>query len=182
MPQSGVTAFREDHGGSDERVVVEWTVDSGWVQPPPRPRAAERFSGRSDRPLVRRPAATPADAISARPLHATAAGQPNPAAAHLPDATAPRPADAIAVRRPDATPARRPEATPARRTVTIRGHGDERTVPSRSRSRRPERPYERSGFRADRAAIWAVLLCALLVLIAATTAHAATLHALAQLH
>jgi hypothetical protein len=73
---------------------------------------------------------------------------------------------------------------PGRRTVTIRGHGTERYVPPRSgNSRRPhERRYERPGFRPDRAAMWAVLLGLMLILAAAASAHAATLHTLSHLH
>jgi hypothetical protein len=71
-----------------------------------------------------------------------------------------------------------------RRTVTIRGHvPDHRYVtPRQSSRRRPERRYERSGFRPDRAALWAVLLGMMLILAAVTSAHAATLHTLAHLH
>ena len=43
------------------------------------------------------------------------------------------------------------------------------------RPRRPERRYERPGFRPDRAAMWAVVLGVLLILAAATSAHAASL-------
>jgi hypothetical protein len=70
-----------------------------------------------------------------------------------------------------------------RRTVTIRGRGSERYVsPNRSASRRrPERRYERSGFRPDRTAMWAVLLGLMLILAAAASAHAATLHVLTHL-
>jgi hypothetical protein len=68
-----------------------------------------------------------------------------------------------------------------RRTVTIRGRGSERYVTPSSR-RRPERVYERTGFRPDRAAMWAVLLGMTMILVAATSAHAATLHAVAHLH
>ncbi len=66
---------------------------------------------------------------------------------------------------------------PGRRTVTIHGRGAERYVPRRSASsrRRPERRYERSGFRPDRAAMWAVLLSVLLILVAAMSAHASVL-------
>ena len=72
---------------------------------------------------------------------------------------------------------------PGRRTVTIRGQGSERYVPTRSSSRRrPERRYERAGFRPDRTAMWAVLLGLMLILAAAASAHAATLHALTHLH
>jgi hypothetical protein len=62
---------------------------------------------------------------------------------------------------------------PGRRTVTIRGHGAERyRAPA---PRRPsERRHEREGFRPDRAAMWAVLLGLMLILVAVTSAHAAT--------
>ncbi len=63
-----------------------------------------------------------------------------------------------------------------RRTITITGHGAERQVPRRERDVRP-RPVRRTaptGLRADRAALWAVALCVLLVLVAAASAHAAT--------
>ena len=60
-----------------------------------------------------------------------------------------------------------------RRTVTIRGQGAERyRAPT---PRRPaERRHEREGFRPDRAAMWAVLLGVMLILVAVTSAHAAT--------
>jgi hypothetical protein len=70
---------------------------------------------------------------------------------------------------------------PGRRTVTIRGQGAERYAPVRSRRRRPERRYERTGFQPDKTAMWAVLLGMMLILAAAATAHAATLHALPHL-
>jgi len=62
-----------------------------------------------------------------------------------------------------------------RRTVVIHGRGAERDLdftaaPSRHRS--PRRAHPRSGFRPDRAAMWAVLLGLLLVVIAAASAHA----------
>jgi hypothetical protein len=65
---------------------------------------------------------------------------------------------------------------PGRRTVTIRGQGAERYSgrPDGSR-RRPERRHERAGFRPDRAALWAFLLGVMLILVAVTSAHAATL-------
>jgi hypothetical protein len=84
-----------------------------------------------------------------------------------------------AVRAPDGY--RPSQGVPGRRTVTIRGQGAERYVPTRSSSRRrPERRYERSGFRPDRTAMWAVLLGLMLILAAVTSAHAATLHAVAH--
>ncbi|MGZ4167294.1 MAG: hypothetical protein ACXVRW_18860 [Solirubrobacteraceae bacterium] len=70
-----------------------------------------------------------------------------------------------------------------RRTVTIRGQVADRYVsPHSSSRRRPERRYERSGFRPDRAAMWAFVLGVMLILAAVTSAHAATLHAVAHLH
>jgi hypothetical protein len=71
---------------------------------------------------------------------------------------------------------------PGRRTVTIRGHVPDHRYVTPSSRRRPERRYERSGFRPDRAALWAVLLGVMLILAAVTSAHAATLHTLAHLH
>jgi len=70
-----------------------------------------------------------------------------------------------------------------RRTVTIRGQVADRYVsPHSSSRRRPERRYERSGFRPDRAALWAFVLGVMLILAAVTSAHAATLHAVAHMH
>jgi hypothetical protein len=62
---------------------------------------------------------------------------------------------------------------PARRTVTIRGRGAESYLPwpNASRGRPQRRAYERTGFRPDRLAMWAVLLGLLLVLVAILSAH-----------
>jgi hypothetical protein len=63
---------------------------------------------------------------------------------------------------------------PARRTVTIRGQVDDRY--GATSRRRPDVPrHERPGFQPDRVAMWAVLLGVILVLVAATSAHAAVL-------
>jgi hypothetical protein len=64
-------------------------------------------------------------------------------------------------------------ADAGRRTVVIRGHGAERNLPA---ARPTLRRHERPGFRPDRAALWAVMLGLLLILVAATSAHAAILH------
>jgi hypothetical protein len=101
---------------------------------------------------------------------------PEPAAPRAHDTTEP---DAVA---PAAwTPS---GGVPGRRTVTIRGQVADRYAPARSQSsrRRPERRYERTGFRPDRAALWAFLLGVMLILAAVTSAHAATLHAVTHLH
>jgi hypothetical protein len=69
---------------------------------------------------------------------------------------------------------RDPAATPGRRTVTITGRGAERNLPwpTDAGRRRPARlPHERASFRPDRVAMWAVFLGALLVLVAAASAH-----------
>jgi len=93
--------------------------------------------------------------------------------------------------RPPERPAADPRVAPAsddthaagtavagRRTVTIRGRGAERDLafpqPGRAR-RQPVRRHERPGFKPDRAALWALLLCVVLVLVAATSSRAATL-------
>jgi hypothetical protein len=72
------------------------------------------------------------------------------------------------------------QGVPGRRTVTIRGYGGERNLPwtaGQSR-RRPAQPrHQRPGFRADRAAMWAVLLGIMLVVVAAASSHAAMLRA-----
>jgi hypothetical protein len=67
----------------------------------------------------------------------------------------------------------RAAATPARRTVKIQGRGAERNLPlpDSSRRRPPRRAYERTGFRPDRLAMWAVMLGFVLVLIAILSAH-----------
>ena len=69
------------------------------------------------------------------------------------------------------------DGVPGRRTVTIRGQGAERggvgARASGSTRRRQPRPHERSGFRPDRIAMWAVLLGVMLVVVAATSSHAA---------
>jgi hypothetical protein len=57
--------------------------------------------------------------------------------------------------------------------VKIQGRGAERhlPLPETSRRRPPRRAYERSGFRPDRLAMWAVLLGFLLVLVAIVSGH-----------
>ena len=64
-----------------------------------------------------------------------------------------------------------------RRTVTITGRGAERYNPRLepgARSRPQRRRHERTGFRPDRTALWAVVLGVALLLLATTTSHAAT--------
>lgn len=82
--------------------------------------------------------------------------------------------------------ARRPAAVSTRRTVEVRGRAvPAAPVPSsraseRSR-RRPRPPVDRIGARPDRMALWALLLGVVLILVAVSTADAATLSAVAGL-
>lgn len=76
-------------------------------------------------------------------------------------------------RAPASPPASGGVGVPGRRTVTIQGRGAERYKAGPARRRPAQRPYERTGFRPDRAAMWAVMLGVLLVLIAATSSRAA---------
>ena len=72
-----------------------------------------------------------------------------------------------------------PASLPARRTITITGHGADRTYGVRRRD--GHRHRDRGGHqRPDRIAMWAVLLGIALAIGAATSSHAATLstHAL----
>jgi hypothetical protein len=79
------------------------------------------------------------------------------------------------------------QGVPGRRTVTITGQGAEGyatrngTRASAAQRHRQVPRHQRAGFRPDRAAMWAVLLCVTLVLAAAASSHAAVLahHALA---
>jgi hypothetical protein len=134
------------------------------VAAPARPVAAERpvaaaeHTVASDERTV--PVAQRAVAVAKRPV----AGEERP------EATAERTVAPALVARP---PSPASPSAPPRRTVTIRGHGAERNLPvARPALRRHERP----GFRPDRAALWAVMLGLLLILVAATSAHAAILH------
>ena len=70
-----------------------------------------------------------------------------------------------------------PRAANGRRTVHITGRGAERNLPV---ARPTLRRHEREGFKPDRAAMWAVILGLLLILVAATSAHAAVLAHLAH--
>ncbi len=70
-----------------------------------------------------------------------------------------------------------------RRTVVITGRVADRYSASSQRRGGYEsnlKPHHRAGFKPDRVAMWAVLLGVLLVLIAATSSHAATLVHLAH--
>jgi hypothetical protein len=67
-------------------------------------------------------------------------------------------------------------AAPERRTVVITGRPVERYQPVRRSSHGSHLPaHARAGFKPDRVAMWAVALGILLLLVAAGSAHAATL-------
>jgi hypothetical protein len=103
--------------------------------------------------------------------------EPGPRSAPAPVRTAPAPVPATA---PPAAAPHRPLVVPIeRRTVRITGHPGARAGISGlfevDRRRAARRPVERIGPRPDRLAMWAVLLGLFLILVAATSSHAATL-------
>jgi hypothetical protein len=113
-----------------------------------------------------RPRRAARDAVAPRPARPVATlGEPRPRAkATLDD---PRPRTSAWLDEPP------PRAANGRRTIVIQGRGAERNLPVSPR--RPNVPrHERPGFKPDRAAMWAVFLGLLLILVAATSAHAAT--------
>ena len=95
-------------------------------------------------------------------------------AASIAEAEAKVDPDKPAVPAPEADPERQvtwaPRAANGRRTVYITGRGAERNLPV---ARPTLRRHARAGFKPDRTAMWAVLLGLLLILVAATSAHAA---------
>ena len=84
-----------------------------------------------------------------------------------------RHASVVTLRDPFAEPAAPPRVA-GRRTVVITGRGAEGYHARRSH-RQALRPHERAGFQPDRVAMWAVLLGIALLLVAATSSHAAVL-------
>jgi hypothetical protein len=69
----------------------------------------------------------------------------------------------------------RPRTSEGRRTIVITGRGDERQLPRRRGWEGSLPLHERSGFKPDRVAMWAVLLGVMLLLVAAASSHAAML-------
>jgi hypothetical protein len=96
-------------------------------------------------------------------------------------ASRPEPVRPSAVARPE--PPRPSAAAAERRTVTIQGRPSDRYRPPAGTRRRQPPPHQRAGFQPDRVAMWAVFLGLALLLVAATSSHAAMLsvHGLAML-
>jgi hypothetical protein len=108
-------------------------------------------------------------------LRANGNGRSTAANVHHPPTAARNPASSPRQPAPSSRPG---QGVPGRRTVTIRGYGAERNLPwtaGQSRRRPAQPPHQRPGFRADRAAMWAVLLGIMLVVVAAASSHAAVL-------
>jgi hypothetical protein len=167
MPQSGIAEFRGDHSQHEERVaarrqaraaLLEWDARERELDARDRERLPSAVRALDDWSASEHEAidwsaedAPPTPIGQATSEHHSAPGEWSPSG-----------------------------GVPGRRTVTIRGQVADRYATPRPRSRRrPERRYERTGFRPDRAALWAVLLGVMLILAAVTSAHAATL---AHLH
>jgi len=170
MPQSGVAEFRGDRSQHEERAAARRQARAALLEWEARERELEA------RDRERLPSAVRAlddwstsehEAVDWSAEGAPPAPVARPASEHDVVPAAWSPSGGIA----------------GRRTVTIRGQvADRYAMPRPSSRRRPERRYERSGFRPDRAALWAFVLGLMLILAAVTSAHAATLHTLAHLH
>ncbi len=162
--------------------LLDKDFDDSWIVParPRRSRGPAARSGGTSAPAATvDPEFAPESALALDPVAAPEALSrvvPEPVLAPEPlsravsePAVAPDPAP----RRSDHIPGSS-AGIPGRRTITIRGQV------ARPASRRPPRTVrERTGTRPDRIAMWAVLLGILLVLVAATSSHAAMLHAVA---
>jgi hypothetical protein len=166
MPQSGVAEFREDRSPHDERTAARNQARAALLEWDARERERERL-----------PSAVRAlDDWATSEHEAIDWSSEDAPPAPVGHATS----EHHAVRADPWSPS---GGVPGRRTVTIRGQVADRYVtPGPSSRRRPERRYERTSFRPDRAALWAFLLGVMLILAAVTSAHAATLHTLAHLH
>ena len=165
MSQQGISVAPARSGRACEAPERERT----WMQ--------NRDFGFGDFEVVSRPArrrADPApatrtrrseDGVPRRPAPRPIAAEARPAGGPVADPSPPAPASG---------------APPARRTITIQGRGSDRNwSPSApTAARRPvRRAYDRAGYKPDRVALWAVLMGIVLLLAAATSAHAAVLHA-----
>lgn len=171
MPQPGVAEFRGDRSQHDERVAARKQARAALLEWDARERELDA------RDRERLPSAVRALDDWSTSEHEAISWS----AQEAPPTASDRDTSEREVVAPAAwSPSR---GVPGRRTVTIRGQvADRYATPRPSSRRRPERRYERTGFRPDRAALWAFLLGMMLILAAVTSAHAATLHTLTHLH
>jgi hypothetical protein len=181
MTQAGVSASMPR---SRRRVQawLDWSEDELWVAP--RPRESVAMGRRAVAPDGRTVASERRPVASVRgPRVAT--GRVTEAPARViepPGQPAQRPRQVAQPPRAVAERPQRASASPVapagRRTITITGHGDDRQTGRAELTGRPRpqrRAHERPGYRPDRLALYAVLLGVVLVLVAATSSHAATL-------
>ena len=170
------TRRRVSRTESDEAAASEASAASAAPVPPAAPvpasHGSEALTGEFAAAVAsfesrhaRREAAAPGPSASA-----AAPATPAPATAGTPrPAQAPHQAESSAVRA---------DAQAERRTVVIRGRGQGNYQrPSRRGYESRLKPHERTGFKPDRVALWAVLLGLALLLGAVTSSHAATLPA-----
>jgi hypothetical protein len=186
MPRAGVSASRFDDGwdwidperdrdpaGGGERndgpAYYDWS-QTGDFRARPRTRALRAVPD----PEPRRPARAGRVQPAERPARAARLERAERPAQSARLERAVRAAAPVAPLEPVAAAPWSP-VVPVRRTVTITGRGAEGHL--YTSSHRPAvRSYERAGFKPDRIAMWAVLLGVLMILAAATSAHAALLH------
>jgi len=173
MPQSGVSVPRSKVRRGDR-----WSDDLELEFPSRRESRERRETRASERSSAR---LTEADPRSG--LRSVESGRPEPVVA-LPGDTPYDPYDlnldlaSWLDQGPARTPSPPASAEPAvRRTVTIQGRPSDRFRPPVDSRRRQPPPHYRAGFQPDRVAMWAVFLGLVLLLVAATSAHAAVLHA-----
>ena len=176
MPQNEARAWWADAADARESIERRRAADAAPAKGPTptdelahvrarRAMAARERTGRFDR----EPAAAP---VRDRRFERT----PAPAPATAPERAPIQPASTAL---PEGAP-RRPLVAPVpRRTVQITGHPGRRPDSPRlveiDRRRAARRPAERVGPRPDRLAMWAVMLGLFLILVAATSSHAAML-------
>lgn len=178
MRQAGGSSVPD--GARRERSWVDFGVDDRWEAAPPRRLRIVNDSGRAPRA----PAGETSGRVAERPRERVAAERPRervaverPRRASGP-VIEPPPRAPVVMAEPPAEPTEPPLDPDGRRIVTIRGRGAERDLafPAYRSGRRPATPvHHRPGFKPDRTALWAVMLGLLLVLVAATSAHAAGL-------
>lgn len=178
MPETGVSAARLDTGPWEESTDSPAEELREELPRGPRPTADRQRGPRNSADRARARAfdmALDIDPPRRRNSNRhTSAPRTEPAASvGARPSTAPRPATVNRASAPSGAVPR--GGVPGRRTVAISGRGSERYQSQSARRRPSTRAHERPGFRPDRVAMWAVLLGFALVLIAATSSHAAML-------